>query len=58
VFDPFVRLDGDAESNPASRSGRGLGLAFCKVAIEAHGGSIRVEDASPGALFVVSLPST
>lgn len=57
VFDPFVRLDQQGESNPVSRGGRGLGLAFCKVAAEAHGGTIRVEEAQPGAVFVVTLPS-
>lgn len=37
-------------------SNRGLGLAFCKVAVEAHGGRIWVEDAEPGAVFRVKLP--
>jgi signal transduction histidine kinase len=36
----------------------GLGLAFCKLAVEAHGGTIRVEDGIPrGSAFVVELPS-
>lgn len=35
---------------------RGLGLAFCKVAVEAHGGSIIVEDAAPGAVFSMRIP--
>jgi signal transduction histidine kinase len=39
-------------------SSTGLGLAFCKLAVEAHGGSIRVEDARPlGSVFIVELPS-
>jgi len=39
-----------------SAANRGLGLAFCKVAVEAHGGRIWIEDASPGAVFCVRLP--
>lgn len=47
VFDRF-------ESTGGARN-RGLGLAFCKVAIQAHGGSIWIEDASPGAVFCVKV---
>lgn len=54
IFDPFVQLE-HAE-RVAPRTGRGLGLTFCKVAVEAHGGVIWVEDAQPGAAFCVSLP--
>jgi two-component system sensor histidine kinase/response regulator len=57
IFDPFVRLEHERDSNPVSRGGRGLGLAFCKIAIEAHGGAIRVEDGDPGAVFIVTLPA-
>jgi two-component system, sensor histidine kinase and response regulator len=55
VFDAFVQVEPGASigHNPA---GRGLGLAFCKVAVEAHRGHIWVEDAAPGAVFCVSLP--
>ncbi len=36
----------------------GLGLAFCKLAVEAHGGSISVERAMPkGSIFAFELPS-
>lgn len=53
IFERFVQLDLE---KPATRMGRGLGLAFCKLAAEAHGGSIRVEDANPGTLFAVRIP--
>ncbi|MFO0615428.1 MAG: hybrid sensor histidine kinase/response regulator [Polyangiaceae bacterium] len=51
VFDPFVQVEGA----PSSRSGRGLGLAFCKQVAASHGGRIWVEDASPGAAFCARL---
>ncbi len=54
IFDPFVQLE--ATNRPITRSGRGLGLTFCKFAVEAHGGGIWVEDANPGAAFVLSIP--
>lgn len=48
VFDRF-------HSTGGSRN-RGLGLAFCKLVVEAHGGEIWIEDAAPGAAFCVRLP--
>lgn len=56
VFERFVQLD-SAERGGARRGGHGLGLAFCKLAVEAHGGTISVEDGAPGAVFCVRLPS-
>jgi two-component system sensor histidine kinase/response regulator len=55
IFDPFVQLEQGAEPR-AARAGRGLGLAFCKLAVGAHGGRIWVEDAGPGAVFCMKLP--
>jgi signal transduction histidine kinase len=40
-----------------ARGNRGLGLTFCKLAVEAHGGRIWVEDANPGSVFCVRLPN-
>jgi signal transduction histidine kinase len=54
IFERFVQVDnGD---RIVSRAGRGLGLTFCKLAVEAHGGRIWVQDADPGAAFCVRLP--
>lgn len=55
IFDKFARVD---DSGSAS-SNRGLGLTFCRLAIEAHGGAIWVEDApdpDSGARFRILLP--
>lgn len=42
----------------AARANRGLGLYFCKLAVEAHGGTIHVEERGDlGAVFVVRLPA-
>lgn len=54
IFDRFVRVESD--ERVVTRTGRGLGLTFSKLAIEAHGGTIWVEDAKPGAVFCVRLP--
>ncbi len=54
VFDPFVQVE--ARDKLVTRSGRGLGLAFCRLAVEAHAGRIWVDDAEPGAAFHVRLP--
>jgi len=54
VFDPFVQIESNDRS--VTRSGRGLGLTFCRLAVEAHGGRMRVEDGNPGAVFCLSLP--
>jgi signal transduction histidine kinase len=55
IFEKYVQLDKEREN--AAHVGRGIGLTFCKIAIEAHGGSIDVEDNLPqGTVFRVRLP--
>jgi PAS domain S-box-containing protein len=54
IFEKFRRLQGDG-----APQGLGLGLAFCRLAIEAHGGRIWVDDAPEGgARFNFLLPTT
>jgi two-component system sensor histidine kinase/response regulator len=55
IFERFVQLE--LGETVATRTGRGLGLTFCKLAVEAHGGRIWVEDANPGAVFCMRLPA-
>ncbi len=50
VFEPFFTTRGVG-------AGTGIGLAFCHRVIEAHGGSIRLDNAPDGgAMFTVILP--
>jgi signal transduction histidine kinase len=54
IFEPFVQVETDPRAS--TRGGRGLGLTFCRLAVEAHGGKIWVEDGNPGARVCVRLP--
>jgi signal transduction histidine kinase len=49
LFDRFVQGN-------RPRGGHGLGLAFCKLAVEAHGGRIWIERADPGTIFCLQVP--
>lgn len=52
IFEKFQRVQQETRSK-----GLGLGLAFCRLAVEAHGGRIWVEDApGGGAQFNFTLP--
>ena len=54
IFDKFRRV-----KEKGGPTGLGLGLAFCRLAVEAHGGTIWVEDRETGgASFQFTLPST
>jgi two-component system sensor histidine kinase/response regulator len=53
VFDRFYQSAGGR-----SRGGTGLGLAFCKLAVELHGGTIRVANpGEKGASIELALPA-
>jgi len=51
VFERFVRGTGDRGG-----SSSGLGLSIVRAVAESHGGAVELEDADPGARFVVRLP--
>ncbi len=53
VFEPFLRLAGSEHT-----TGAGLGLAIVREIAVAHGGTVRVRDATagPGAVFEIEIP--
>jgi len=52
IFDKFARIKG--KDKP---SGLGIGLAFCRLAVQAHGGKIWVEsEEGKGSKFIFTLP--
>lgn len=56
IFDRFYQVDPLAHK---SRRGVGLGLAFCRIAVEAHNGTIWVEsEQGKGSSFYFSIPDT
>jgi PAS domain S-box-containing protein len=53
IFDKFTRLRGDSKPG-----GLGIGLAFCRLAVQGHGGKIWVEsEPGKGATFHFTFPS-
>lgn len=55
IFEKFSQAEGKRRNH---RVGSGLGLTFCKLAVEAHGGKIWVEsEPGRGSEFFFSLPS-
>jgi signal transduction histidine kinase len=52
IFNKFTAAHGQG----IQRKGTGLGLTFCKMAVEAHGGQIRVSSLPGGAVFSIQLP--
>lgn len=53
IFEPFVR---GSEAEEQGIRGTGVGLSIVKEVAEAHGGTITVEDAQPGARFHLLWP--
>jgi len=54
IFNQFQQVDGSY----GRRRGTGLGLTFCKLTVEAHGGHIWIEDnPGGGSIFCFTLPS-
>lgn len=55
IFEKFAQVNDEQHEN---RSGTGLGLTFCRMAVEAHGGCIRVDDKPSGAgsCFSIQIP--
>ncbi len=54
IFEKF----GQVEDRSRPRQGTGLGLTFCKMAVEAHGGKIWVEsEVGKGSRFYFTLPA-
>jgi PAS domain S-box-containing protein len=54
IFEKFVQLE---DIGPRKWGGKGLGLAFCKLAVEAHGGRIWVESVpGRGSVFRFTVP--
>jgi signal transduction histidine kinase len=53
VFDPFVRLQEGRRLDPG---GCGLGLALSREMVNAHRGSLAIENSPRGARFVLRLP--
>jgi len=52
IFEKFSQVEGEQQSK-----GTGLGLTFCKLAVEAHGGKIGVDsEAGRGSTFWFTLP--
>jgi PAS domain S-box-containing protein len=59
LFNKFSRVQGERVQSDRLPKGLGLGLAFCKLAILAHGGSIGVEsEPGTGSCFFFTVPAT
>lgn len=56
IFEKYVQADAGVRA--VTRSGRGLGLTYCRLAVLAHHGTIAVDDTDgPGATFSIRIPN-
>lgn len=53
IFEAFVR---GSEAEESGVRGTGIGLSIVREAVQAHGGTVEVEDAAPGARFLLRWP--
>jgi signal transduction histidine kinase len=54
IFEKFVQVE---RKQARLRTGAGLGLTFCRMVVETHGGKIRVEsELNKGSSFIITLP--
>jgi signal transduction histidine kinase len=54
IFEPY---SAEGLRSATGYESSGLGLAFCRLAVKAQGGEIRIQDGMPsGSVFVVELP--
>ncbi len=59
IFDKFSRIQVDRGQGERLPKGLGLGLAFCRLAVRAHGGNIGLESKpGSGSCFSFTVPAT
>jgi signal transduction histidine kinase len=57
IFRPFFTTKTPEDRPPGSHAGSGVGLAFCRRTVEAHGGEISVQSQlGQGSTFTIRLP--